>query len=153
MLNYIVILVYSAEFIALVARLVILFNGSALEKYQNLDRFVKIIFIISITIVLGLLIPLLLRYYFFFARLKLLQLKSEQNFTCKTANFLILPLLGCIFYFALCFVLISEIILQFSNKNNKLILEMAEYRKSSLILVLSFNATGILFLMYCVGKN
>lgn len=153
LLKYIVILVYSAEFIALIVRLVLLFNGSALERNQNLDRFVKILFIISITIVLGLLIPMLLTYYFFFARLKLLQLKSEHKFTCKRANFLILPILGSMFYFALCFVLISEILLQFSNKNKKLSLEMAEYRKTSLILVLSFNASAIMFLMYCVGKN
>ena len=153
MLKYMVILVYSAEFIALVFRLLLLFYGSDLERNKNLYRVVNILFVISITIVLGLLIPSLLKFYFFFARLKLLQLKSENKFTCKRANFLILPIIGSLFYFSLCCVLLTEIVMQFGNTDKKLMLKIAEYRKSSLILVLSFNASGIMFLMYCVGKN
>ena len=147
------ILVYSAEFIALILRLLLLFYSSTLESNANLDRFLRILFVISITIVLGLLVPQVLRYYFFFARLKLQQLKSEHKFTCKRANFLILPILGSLFYLALSCVLLSEIVLQFVNENVKFKLEMAEYRKSSLILVFSFNGSGIMFLIYCVAKN
>jgi hypothetical protein len=57
LLKYMAILVYSAEFIALILHLLLLFYSSTLESNANLDRFLRILFVISITIVLGLLVP------------------------------------------------------------------------------------------------
>ena len=117
LLKFLFILAFSAEGLAFVLRQLQLFYGSEIEKNPVLDRVLKVALIISFCIVLVLVIPQVFKFYMFFARLKLKQLKSEQKMTCQRMNFLILPILVSIFYIAFCCVLISEVLLQFVSKD------------------------------------
>ena len=147
------IVVYVAEFIAFILRLVMQFEGEALQNHSTIDKILKVIFVISISTIIILAVPQMIKHYMFFAKLKLQQLKSSQKMTFKRLQFFILPFFVSILYLAYCILLIAEVVIQFANENVQYKLEVAEIRKTYLLIVLSFNAIAIMILIYCVGKN